>query len=143
MTKISDDYVPNEKEKYMSDKQLQYFKSKLLESKEKILSEFSKIHDNLSDTAVHEADILDVATQESDCTFSIGSIKTKELQDIDVALLSITNKEYGYCIISEEKIGLNRLLVNPTTRYSIEAQEAMEIQNKTRKVDGNFHREGY
>ena len=48
----------------------------------------------------------------------------------DRALDRINDESFGWCDDSGEAIGLKRLLISPTTKYCIEAQERHEQIDK-------------
>ena len=50
----------------------------------------------------------------------------KLINKIDQALTRIENKEYGFCVVSGEEIGIKRLEARPIATMTIEAQEEYE-----------------
>lgn len=57
----------------------------------------------------------------------------KVLTEIRAALQKIKEGTYGICEESGETIEHNRLLANPLARFSLEAQQEMEREMKTRR----------
>lgn len=58
----------------------------------------------------------------------------KLLDKIDHALDTLARGEYGWCRETGEPIGLQRLLLRPTTTLSIEAKERQEQREKHTRV---------
>lgn len=121
-------YEPSENEEYMCQKQLEYFKRKLLAWKEDLLDEAQDTIDNLKNEKLNEPDINDRATIESDTAFELKTRDRcrKVISKIEIALEKIKNSEYGYCEETDEPIGIRRLQARPIAALCIEAQERHE-----------------
>ncbi|WP_309137400.1 MULTISPECIES: TraR/DksA family transcriptional regulator [Chromobacterium] len=52
------------------------------------------------------------------------------MQRIDQALQRIRDGSYGYCAVSGEPIGIDRLQAQPTATLSRAAQEKLEARQK-------------
>lgn len=126
-------YHPSEKEEYMSDKHLSYFKNKLLAWREELLNESRDTLEHLKEENWHEPDINDRATVETDAALELRTRDRyrKLISKIDAALLRIADGSYGYCQETGEKIGLKRLDARPIATLSIEAQERHENYEQT------------
>ena len=59
----------------------------------------------------------------------------KLISKIDEALERIDNGSYGYCIETDEPIGIQRLEARPIATLSLEAQERHEKMEKTQRDD--------
>ncbi len=57
--------------------------------------------------------------------------------EISEALKRMDDDTYGVCEESEEPIGFKRLMAQPWTRLSLEAQKDMEQKRKSRVMHGN------
>ena len=131
-TKAAKAYKPTEKETYMNDKQLAYFKQKLLDWREELLSESRDTLDNLKEENWHEADIADRASIETEAGVELRTRNRylKLISKIDSALRRIEQGEYGYCEETGEPIGIKRLEARPVATLCIEAQERHERMEK-------------
>ena len=126
-------YTPNEKEKYMCEKQKQYFKKRLVEWKNEILESNSKsLYFKDVDQESSSADIVDQASSHTEKTVEMRTLnrQIKLLSKIDKAIKRIQNNTYGFCEETGEPIGLKRLIARPIATLSIEAQEKHEKDEK-------------
>ena len=64
--KQEDDYRPSEDESFMSERQLEYFKQKLLDWKEEILRESRETVSHLQKETENHPDLADRASSEAD-----------------------------------------------------------------------------
>ncbi|MDR2901693.1 MAG: RNA polymerase-binding protein DksA, partial [Lactobacillales bacterium] len=112
----------------MNDKQLEYFRQKLLTMKAEILHESEVTLSDLKENSLQESDMNDRASSETDQLLEIKNRDRmdKLLKKIDFALQRIEDKTYGFCAETGEPIGLKRLEARPVTTLSIEAQERHE-----------------
>jgi DnaK suppressor protein len=135
--KISSRYRPSEKERYMSPRQLEYFRQKLLARKEELLEESSHTLQHLQEETAPEADLADRATTETDRALELRTRdrERKLIAKIDAALRRIEDGTYGYCEETGEPIGLKRLEARPTATLSIEAQERHEREERVHRED--------
>lgn len=127
------DYVPNNKEEYMSEMQLEYFRQKLLEWKKELLAQSSDTLDDLRQGGLNQPDDVDRASMETDKSIDL---RTKDrarklILKIDAALERIEDGSYGYCEETGEEIGIGRLMARPIATLCVEAQERHERMEKT------------
>ena len=116
---------------YMNDLQLEFFRQRLLEMRQDILSRESATRDRLNQSESH-ADPADRATAEEESFLDLR-LREREsmlLRKIDDALRRIRDKEYGYCVKTGEPIGIPRLLARPTATLCVEAQERHERRER-------------
>ncbi|MCI5050027.1 MAG: RNA polymerase-binding protein DksA [Rickettsiales bacterium] len=127
-----DNYKPTAKEEYMNDRQLAYFKQKLLDWRQELLDESRETLEHLKEENWHEADIADRASIETEAGVELRTRNRylKLISKIDSALRRIETGEYGYCEETGEPIGLKRLEARPIATLSIEAQERHERMEK-------------
>ena len=59
----------------------------------------------------------------------------KLIAKIDAALRRIDEGEYGWCEVSGEPIGINRLIARPIATMTVEAQQAHERREKISRDD--------
>ena len=125
-------YKPTAKEPYMNDKQLEYFRQKLLAWRQELLQESRETLEHLKEENWHEADIADRASIETEAGVELRTRNRylKLISKIDSALRRIDSGEYGYCEETGEPIGLKRLEARPIATLSIEAQERHERMEK-------------
>ncbi|MDA9632601.1 RNA polymerase-binding protein DksA [Pelagibacteraceae bacterium] len=132
MAKISKNYKPTQKEKFMNAKMKEYFKQKLLSWKNELLKESSQTLNNLQSDNEAKPDITDRASEEIDRSFELRTRdrERKLINKINSALLRIEDGSYGYCEETGEPIGLKRLEARPVATLSLEAQEMHEKAEK-------------
>ena len=132
MAKISKNYKPTQKEKFMNAKMKEYFKQKLLSWKNELLKESSQTLNNLQSDNEAKPDITDRASEEIDRSFELRTRdrERKLINKINSALQRIEDGSYGYCEETGEPIGLKRLEARPVATLSLEAQEMHEKAEK-------------
>lgn len=126
------DYVPTENEEYMNERQLAYFKQKLMDWKQELIEESRGTLEHLKEENWQEPDIADRASLETDAAVELRTRNRylKLISKIDSALRKIAEGEYGYCEETGEPIGVKRLMARPTANLCIEAQERHERMEK-------------
>ena len=131
------DYVPSESEEYMSSRQQEYFRVLLGEWKKSIFSASENTLQSLQDGPLREPDLTDRASSETDWGIELRTRdrQRKLIAKIDAALRRIDEGEYGWCEVSGEPIGINRLIARPIATMSIEAQQAHERREKVSRDD--------
>jgi DnaK suppressor protein len=134
--KISD-YRPSEDEEFMNERQLEYFKHKLLAWKEDILKESRETLAHLQTETENHPDIADRATSETDRSLELRTRdrQRKLISKIDEALRRIEDASYGYCEETGEPIGIARLEARPIATLSLEAQERHERRERVHRDD--------
>jgi len=127
-----DGYRPSPDEPFMNDRQLRYFKAKLLGWKESILRESAGTLQQLQVDSLREPDLTDRASSETDWSIELRTRdrQRKLISKIDAALRRIEEGEYGYCEVSGEPISLGRLEARPIATMTVEAQERHERNEK-------------
>jgi DnaK suppressor protein len=128
---LPDDYRPSEDEPFMNERQLAYFKKKLLDWKNEILRSSRETLDNLQESGNHP-DLTDRASSETDRALELRARdrQRKLISKIDEALYRIQEGSYGYCIDTGEPISLKRLEARPVVERSLEAQERHERRER-------------
>ena len=132
---LPDGYEPSEKEEFMSDQQIEYFRRKLLEWKESILIDSRETLSHLQEDSLKEPDIADRASAETDWSVELRTRdrQRKLVMKIDAAIRRIDEKEYGYCEVSGEQISLKRLQARPIATMTIESQEKHENHERVHR----------
>ena len=134
---LPDDYRPAEDEPFMNDRQLEYFRRKLLVWKQELLDQSADTIDSLQDSARNVPDIADRASEETDRALELRTRdrQRKLVAKIDAALRRIENGEFGYCEVTGEPISLKRLDARPIATMTLEAQEKHERREKVHRDD--------
>lgn len=125
-------YHPSVGEPFMSVRQQEYFRSKLMDWKAEIISESKETLISLQKENINHADLADRASSESERSIELRARdrQRKLIAKIDSALARIDDGTYGYCEDTNEPIGINRLVARPIATLSIEAQERHERREK-------------
>ena len=134
---LDEGYRPTPDEPFMNDRQLAYFKGKLLDWKESILKESAGTLQQLQIDSLREPDLTDRASSETDWSIELRTRdrQRKLISKIDAALRRIEEGEYGYCEVTGEPISLARLEARPIATMTVEAQERHERQEKVSREE--------
>ena len=134
---VGDDYVPDDTEEYMNERQQQFFRKLLIEWKHSLHTEAGGTLQNLADAPLREPDLTDRASSETDWGIELRTRdrQRKLIAKIDAALRRIDAGEYGYCEVTGDPIGLQRLIARPVATMTVEAQEAHERREKISRND--------
>ncbi|MBO1360399.1 MULTISPECIES: RNA polymerase-binding protein DksA [Acetobacter] len=137
MITLPPDYTPSEAEEFMNPLQVEYFRQRLLKWRADLLKEAGGTLASLSEGGIHEADVTDRASVETDRALELRTRDRarKLIGKINLALQRIDNGSYGYCEETGEPIGLKRLDARPIATLSIEAQERHERMEKIHRDD--------
>ena len=119
----ADDYMNAEQQAFFSD----LLKQMKVETQERI--EQSRVTIESLDSP---ADPADAASVEEERHWLVNAIERDQrlLPQLEMALGRIADDSFGWCDDSGEPIGLKRLLISPTTKYCIEAQERHEREKR-------------
>ena len=131
------DYRPSDDEPFMNERQLEYFKQKLMNWKDEILRESRETVTHLQKETENHPDLADRATSETDRALELRTRdrQRKLISKIDEALRRIEDQSYGYCEETGEPIGLARLEARPVATMSVEAQERHERRERVHRDD--------
>ncbi|MDF1854116.1 RNA polymerase-binding protein DksA [Pseudooceanicola sp.] len=134
---LSDDYQPAENEPFMNERQLEYFRRKLLGWRDDLLADSRDTIEGLQDGTRNIPDVADRASEETDRSLELRTRdrQRKLVTKIDAALRRIEEGEYGYCEVTGEPISLKRLDARPIATMSLEAQERHERREKVHRDD--------
>ncbi len=134
---LPDDYRPAEDEPFMNERQLEYFRRKLLAWKEEILRESRETLNELAAGPSHAPDIADRAAEEAERALELRTRdrQRKLIAKIDAALRRIETGEFGYCEVTGEPISLKRLEARPIATMTLEAQERHERAERVYRDD--------
>jgi DnaK suppressor protein len=125
-------YRPTDREPFMSDRQREYFRVKLMHWRDDILKEAKDTLQHLQDDNQNHSDLADRASSETDRAIELRARdrQRKLISKIDAALQRIDDGTYGYCEETGEPISLKRLEARPIATLSIEAQERHERRER-------------
>jgi DnaK suppressor protein len=131
------DYRPSSEEEFMGERQLAYFRSKLVAWKEDLLRSARDTLGTLREEHVREADLADRAASVTDWSIELRARdrQRKLISKIDAALRRIDEGEYGYCEVTGEPIALARLEARPIATMTVDAQERHERRERTTRED--------
>ena len=133
LARISKNYIPNKKEKYMCEKHKTYFMQRLTEWKNEIIksNSLALYSSNLVDN-ISSPDVVDQASSYTEKNVEMRTVnrQIKLISKIDAALKRLKDGTYGFCEETDEPIGLKRLIARPIATLSIAAQEKHEREEK-------------
>ncbi len=134
---LPEDYRPAEDEPFMNERQLEYFRRKLLNWKNDLLDESRTTVTALQDGTRSIPDVADRASEETDRALELRTRdrQRKLIAKIDAALRRIDEGEYGYCEVTGDPISLKRLDARPIATMTLEAQERHERREKVHRDD--------
>ncbi|MGJ7566501.1 RNA polymerase-binding protein DksA [Variovorax sp. GB1R11] len=119
-------------DEYMNEKQMAFFRLKLVELKRGILENAGETTEHLREDTVVVPDPADRATIEEEHALELRTRdrERKLLKKIEQSIQRIDAGDYGYCDETGEPIGVGRLLARPTATLSLEAQQRRELKQK-------------
>jgi len=116
---------------YMNARQLNFFRERLRQLEQEILSNADETTEHLRETQF-VPDPADRATIEEEHALELRTRdrERKLLKKVQQSIARIESGEYGWCEETGEPIGIPRLLARPTATLSLEAQERREMRQK-------------
>ena len=126
-----------EDDPFMSGRQQDYFKLKLLNWKNAILEESKCTIAGMKEMSRSIPDAADRASEETDRAIELRTRdrQRKLITKIDAALKRIEDGSYGYCEETGDPISLRRLDARPIATLSIEAQDRHERKERVHRED--------
>nr|WP_081679668.1 RNA polymerase-binding protein DksA [Acidovorax sp. JHL-9] len=117
---------------YMNDKQMAFFRRKLVQLKQDIHNSAGETTEHLREDTVVVPDPADRATIEEEHALELRTRdrERKLLKKIEQSIARIDSGDYGYCDETGEPIGVGRLIARPTATLSLEAQQRRELKQK-------------
>ena len=136
-SRVMEAYRPSDDEPFMSDRQRDYFRRKLVAWKDDILRESRETLASLQNENENHPDVADRASSETDRAIELRARdrQRKLISKIDSALARIEDGSYGFCESTGERIALRRLDARPIATLSVEAQERHERREKVYRDD--------
>jgi DnaK suppressor protein len=130
-------YRPTDKEPFMSERQREYFRGRLLAWRDDILKEAKETLVHLQAENENHPDLADRASSETDRAIELRARdrQRKLIAKIEAALQRLEEGTYGYCEETGEAISIRRLEARPIATLSIEAQERHERRERVYRDD--------
>ena len=118
---------------YMNDVQLDFFRQRLLQMRSEVVEREVDVKERLHQRESF-ADPADRATAEEEHWLDLR-LREREsllLRKIDDALRRIRDREYGFCEVTGETIGIPRLLARPT------ATVCVDVKGQNEQIESQF-----
>lgn len=118
---------------YMNNTQLEFFRQRLLQMRSEVVDREVDVKERLHQRESF-ADPADRATAEEEHWLDLR-LREREsllLRKIDDALRRIRDREYGYCEVTGEPIGIPRLLARPT------ATVCVDVKGQNEQIESQF-----
>lgn len=127
-------------EKFMGPKMSEHFNDILMALRQRLLEGGDKIVTHMKEDAVNYPDPNDRASQEEDFRLELRTRdrERKLLKKIEESIELIREKDYGYCEVCGEEIGLRRLEARPTATLCIDCKTLDEIKEKQLKQEEEY-----
>ena len=113
----------------MDQKKLKLFRDKLIQKKQEILEAYNK-NKTYGKEADEEGaqDIADKASNSytKEFLFSLSNSERDQLQLVDEALVRISDRRYGVCVVCANEMDRKRLEAVPWAKHCISCQEKQE-----------------
>jgi DnaK suppressor protein len=129
---LTEDQVRSMSEdQYMNPAQLEFFTSRLIKLEDDLVSRARRADAEIATSAL-EADPVDRASVEEEHRMALGTRARDAAQLVEVraALARIASGDFGYCNETGDPIGIARLLIQPTTVLTTEAQQRQESRTR-------------
>ncbi|MBL4749412.1 MAG: RNA polymerase-binding protein DksA [Amylibacter sp.] len=132
---LDTDYRLVEDEPFMNERQVEYFRRKLLNWKAGLLEDTKDTIEDMQEGTRNIPDVADRASEETDRALELRTRdrQRKLVSKIDQALRRIEEGEFGYCSDTGNPISLKRLDARPIATMSLEAQERHERKEKVHR----------
>ena len=133
---LPDDYRPAEDEPFMNERQLEYFRRKLLNWKAELMGDSKSTIETLQDSTRNIPDIADRASEETDRALELRTRdrERKLIRKIGKTLDRVDDEDYGWCDQCGIEIGVRRLEARPTADLCIDCKTLDEIREKQTKA---------
>ena len=110
----------------MSKLNLQEIKEKLIAERESLVIKLNGNDLSVDDAETPDPVDLAVRNYSKNVMLAVSENESKQVVQIDEALLRIDDDEYGACLNCQKDINPKRLAAIPWARYCIECQELLE-----------------
>lgn len=132
LTKHFKPYNEVEGEDYMSERQLEHFRSILEAARRELMEDIERTVHTMQDEHTVFADPNDRASQESEIALELRNRDRERrlIKKINDTLARIDNGEYGYCDSCGVEIGMKRLEARPTATLCIDCKTLEELRER-------------
>jgi DnaK suppressor protein len=119
------------KSHYLTSDQLEYFFCTLTDWRRRLQKEYTESRLRLRMQEDTGGDLIDQSTKDSVRVMEMlqGNRKQQLIAQVDAALQRIMDGSYGYCQVTDEEIGYERLRAYPIATLSITTQEHLELRH--------------
>lgn len=119
-------------EPYMSNGQLQHFRTILLFWRQQLMEEVDRTVDHMKGGANQFPDPADRATQEEEFSLELRTRdrERKLIRKIDSTIDRLDQGEYGYCETCGVEIGIRRLEARPTASQCVDCKTIDEMKER-------------
>jgi DnaK suppressor protein len=132
---LDTEYRLTEDEPFMNERQVEYFRRKLLNWKTELLEGTKDTIEGMQEGTRNIPDVADRASEETDRALELRTRdrQRKLVSKIDQALRRIEEGEFGYCTVTGDPISLKRLDARPIATMSLAAQERHERKERVHR----------
>ncbi len=132
---LDTEYRLAEGEPFMNERQVEYFRRKLLNWKAELLEGTKDTIEGMQEGTRNIPDVADRASEETDRALELRTRdrQRKLVSKIDQALRRIEEGEFGYCSETGDPISLKRLDARPIATMSLAAQERHERKERVHR----------
>lgn len=125
-------YEPKKGEEYMSESQMEHFKTILLAWRDSLRNKIVATKTFMKEDADNLSDPIDRASQEEELSLELREQDRERrlIRKIEESLETLKNGDYGYCESCGAEIGLRRLEARPTATQCIDCKTLDEIKEK-------------
>ena len=117
-------------DEYLTEEHLEYFNQRLRSWRQELVAASNEILNDLKFTELRESDPIDYGSLHAEKERNLLNSRRnrKLIARIEHALYRIKQGDFGYCELTGEEIGIERLMALPIATLSVEAQESLERQ---------------
>jgi len=123
---------------HLSAAQIAELRRRLEEEREQLHARQQSEAEDASTVLTEPGDMPDHASDEERRTLALRRRQHDEarLREVDAALRRMDDGSYGICEETGDEIPFARLRAEPTTRYTVEAQEMLEADQAREEITG-------
>ena len=129
---------------HLSTEQVAELRELLLSERQSLLGRAGAFVHESADFAIDSGDRQDAGALEASraAVARLAAHDRRQLTEVEAALRRIDDKTYGICEESDEPIPLGRLRLQPSARYTVEAQEELEEEAAREEREGRESESG-
>ncbi len=113
---------------YLDDDQLDYLQRTLTAWRQRLHVDYNESRQRIRHQDERGGDIIDQGNKENKATMELINSRRKRhlLEQVEAALQRMADGSYGYCLLTDDEIGFERLRSHPIATLSVESQELVE-----------------